>query len=193
MNLDRDYWTSRYLENNTGWDLGEISPPLKAYIDQLKDKTLRILIPGAGNSYEAEYLFNQGFKNIHVVDIAAEPLANIRKRCPDFPENQLIHMDFFDVRGKYDLILEQTFLCALPVGLREDYAKKVHNLLQPGGKITGLLFNKQFSHEGPPFGGSKEEYLTYFSDNFKFTTFELCYNSILPRAGNELFFIFKKK
>jgi hypothetical protein len=51
--------------NETGWDLGQVSPPLKAYIDQLTDKNLRILIPGCGNSYEAEYLLEKGLYEHH--------------------------------------------------------------------------------------------------------------------------------
>ena len=59
--LDTNYWNERYLKNDFGWDLGTISPPLKEYFDQIKNKNLSILIPGAGNSYEAEYLVNNGF------------------------------------------------------------------------------------------------------------------------------------
>ncbi|QED36340.1 methyltransferase domain-containing protein [Antarcticibacterium arcticum] len=192
MKTDMEFWSSRYRENSIGWDLGEISPPLKAYIDQLNDKTLNILIPGAGNSYEAEYLFKKGFENVYVVDIAKEPLANLKERVPEFPEGQLMHVDFFEMQGKFDLILEQTFFCALPVNLREAYAHKVADLLKENGKIAGVFFNTHFTKEGPPFGGSKEEYLTYFSKSFSIETIEPCYNSILPREGNELFFIFKK-
>ncbi|MCB0780847.1 MAG: SAM-dependent methyltransferase, partial [Flavobacteriales bacterium] len=53
MDLDRDFWQQRYADGTTGWDLGAVSPPLKAYFDQLTDKDLRILIPGGGRSYEA--------------------------------------------------------------------------------------------------------------------------------------------
>ena len=52
----KEYWINRYKEERTGWDIGYPSTPLKEYIDQLQDKNLRILIPGAGNGYEAEYL-----------------------------------------------------------------------------------------------------------------------------------------
>jgi Thiopurine S-methyltransferase (TPMT). len=49
-------WQERYLNQQTGWDIGEISQPLKAYFDQLTDKRMRILVPGGGNGYEAAYL-----------------------------------------------------------------------------------------------------------------------------------------
>ncbi len=191
MKLDKEYWTAKYLENKTGWDLGSISPPMKQYIDQLKDKSIDILLPGAGNSYEAEYLYINGFKNIRVLDIAATPLRNLKKRIPGFPEENLIQVDFFEFEGAFDLILEQTFFCALPVQKRSLYSKKMHQLLKKNGKLAGVLFNSEFSMEGPPFGGSKKEYLTYFSPYFDIETFETCTNSILPRQGNELFFIFK--
>jgi hypothetical protein len=53
--LDQEYWDTQYISNTTGWDLGEVSPPIKSYIDTIEDKNISILIPGCGNSYEAEY------------------------------------------------------------------------------------------------------------------------------------------
>jgi thiopurine S-methyltransferase len=192
MKLDKDFWEAKYRENKTGWDLGTASPPIKQYIDQLKDKSIDILVPGAGNSYEAEYLHKNGFKNIYVLDIAQEPLKNLKVRAPEFPEENLIQANFFEFQGSFDLILEQTFFCALPVQKRSPYAKKMHQLLRKNGKLVGLLFDFELTEEGPPFGGTKMEYLTYFSPYFDIEIFETCTNSILPRQGNELFFIFKK-
>lgn len=193
MKLDRRYWESRYEEDETGWDIGAISPPLKAYIDHLQNKDLKILIPGGGNSYEAEYLLENGFKNVYVIDIAKTPLLNFKKRVPNFPDQQLLQENYFDHHGTYDLLLEQTFFCALPVNYRKEYALKSYELLKPGGKMVGLLFNIHFSGEGPPFGGSKQEYEDIFQDLFILKKLETCYNSIPPRQGRELFFIFKKK
>ena len=53
LNLGQSYWNKQYESNTTGWDLGEVSPPIKAYIDQIENKNCRILIPGCGNTYEA--------------------------------------------------------------------------------------------------------------------------------------------
>lgn len=193
MNLNKDYWEKRYREHQTGWDMGQLSPPLKNYIDQLKDKDLKILIPGAGNSYEAEYLFRLGFKNTYVLDLAAAPLENLKARLPEFPGESILLQNFFQHQGKYDLILEQTFFCALPPDQRKAYAEKTHELLKPGGKLAGLFFDLHFQRPGPPFGGSNEEYLGYFEPGYEIKVLETCYNSIPTRQGNELFFIFKKK
>lgn len=192
MKFDQEYWASRYREQKTGWDLGEISPPLRAYINQLEDKSSKILIPGGGNAYEAEYLFLEGFNNVFVADIAQEPLENLKKRVPSFPPENLICQDFFELEGNVDLILEQTFFCALPVKMRKSYSEKIKELLKPEGKVVGVLFNTEFPADGPPFGGSKEEYLSYFKPLFKIDIMETCYNSFPARQGTELFFIFKK-
>lgn len=173
--------------------MGGVSPPLKAYADQLSSKDTRILIPGAGNAYEAEYLFSQGFDGVHVLDIAAPPLQNLQDRCAGFPQDQMIQGDFFAHRGQYDLILEQTFFCALDPDLRQAYAAKVHELLAPGGKLVGLLFDFPLEQSVPPFGGSDQEYRNTFSGLFDIKVLERCYNSIKPRAGRELFIIFEKK
>jgi thiopurine S-methyltransferase len=113
MNFDTSFWDNRYKKNDIGWDLGEVSPPLKEYFNQLKNKDLKILIPGGGNSYEAEYLFNKGFRNIFIVDLSITALNNFAKRVPGFPKKNLLNSDFFDINFTFDLIIEQTFFCAL--------------------------------------------------------------------------------
>jgi len=192
MNLNKTYWDNKYAQNHVVWDIGHISTPLKAYIDQLTDKTIKILVPGAGNGYEVEYLFNKGFFNLHVVDISAQPLKNIKARIPTFSNDKLIHTDFFTIENQeFDLILEQTFFCSLPPKMRTDYAQKMYDLLAIDGKLVGLLFNRSFI-DGPPFGGNEREYRNIFADIFSIKTLETSYNSIKPRKGKELFFIFEK-
>lgn len=187
--LDNNYWTNRYVNKQTGWDLGEISPPLKIYIDNIRNKNLKILIPGAGNAHEAAYLFKLGFKNTYVLDISEYPLNEFKKRNPEFPSDQLLVEDFFLHQSNYDLIIEQTFFCAIPPYLRENYVTKMAELLNPTGKLIGLLFNTAFESEGPPFGGNINEYQNLFSSKFIIEKMEICPDSIKPRLGNELFFI----
>jgi len=187
MKFTSDYWENRYQENTARWDLGIISTPIKEYIDQLDNKEIKIGIPGGGNSYEAEYLFKNGFSNVYVIDIAALPLQNIQKRVPDFPKDQLLQKDFFDVSLTFDLIIEQTFFCALDPTLRPAYAKKMHSLLTPQGKIVGLLFNVPLYEDHPPFGGNTEEYKRLFEPYFDIEIMESATNSVESRAGRELF------
>lgn len=187
MDLSASAWDNRYINNDIGWDLGIVSPPLKAYFDQLENKELKILIPGGGNSYEAEYLFKQGFKNVYVVDLSKTALNNLHNRIPELPNNQLINSDFFDVNDTFDLIIEQTFFCAIAPDLREKYAVKMKELLKPKGKLVGVMFNVPLNENRPPFGGNLEEYLKLFSSHFKIDILEKCYNSYKNRQGRELF------
>ena len=84
--FNKFYWENNYKNKKMGWDIGYVSTPIKTYIDQLINKETSILIPGAGNAYEAEYLFQTGFKNITVLDIAKQPLRSLQKRVPLFPK-----------------------------------------------------------------------------------------------------------
>ncbi|MEF3080309.1 methyltransferase [Winogradskyella poriferorum] len=190
--FDKAYWEHRYEENKTGWNIGYASPPIKKYIEQLDNKSISILIPGAGNSFEAELLWGKGFTNTFVLDIAKQPLENLRNRVKDFPDEQLLHHDFFELNSKFDLIIEQTFFCALNPDLRKQYVEKMYQLLKPNGKLVGLLFDFPLTESGPPFGGNKDEYEAIFSKYFKIKILERATNSIKERQGKELFFIFER-
>lgn len=190
--LNEAYWSKRYKNKETGWDVGSPSTPLKEYIDQLENKNIKILIPGCGNAYEAQYLFENGFKNVFVIDLSPIPLQNLKERVPDFPDNQLLEGDFFELADQFDLILEQTMFCAIDPKLRLDYAKKTSELLNENGELAGVLFNREFEG-GPPFGGNLKEYLGYFSACFENVKIEQCHNSIKPRKGKEFFIICKKR
>jgi len=189
---ESEYWNKSYRKKKIGWDIGAISPPLKNYIDQLKNKDLKILIPGAGNAYEAEYLYKLGFKNTFVLDFATEAIASFLNRFPDFPKNQIFNKDFFDHEGTYDLILEQTFFTSFPKNFRPKYIKKINELLANNGKLVGLWFTHEFNNP-PPYGGTEQEYKELFETYFHFKTFEISYYSIKPRAGREFFIIMPKK
>lgn len=193
MKLDEQFWDERYQNKNIGWDLAEISTPLKAYFDQLTNKELSILIPGGGNSYEAEYLHKKGFKNVYVVDLSETALENIIERVPTFPSENLIHQNFFDLDLVVDLIIEQTFFCAINPCLRKSYVEKTNSLLDLEGKIVGLLFDAPLNIDHPPYGGSKEEYLKLFTPVFNVELMLRCFNSVESRKGQELFIKLSKQ
>jgi len=186
--IDKDYWNGLYQSNEIGWDIGYPSPALATYIDQLDNKDIRILIPGCGNSYEAEYLLEKGFTSVTLIDIAPELTAALETKFRNVEGNRIriITGDFFEHQGHYDLILEQTFLSALPPELRNQYTATMHRLLQPGGKLAGALFSKHFD-DSPPYGGSEQEYRELFSEKFDIKTLAPCYNSIERREGSEVF------
>ncbi len=183
--IDENYWNNQYQNNTTGWDLGEISTPIKAYINTLTNKSIRILIPGCGNTYEAEYLLQQGFTNITVIDIAPTLVEVLQQKFIGNKNINVVLGDFFNHTGKYDVIIEQTFFCAIPPMFRQKYAYKMHQLLAEDGLLVGLLFNRTFE-KSPPFGGSEELYFKLFKNAFHLNKMDNCTNSITPRANTEL-------
>lgn len=184
--MDEAFWSERYRNKDTGWDVGEPTPPIISIADKIENPDARILIPGAGNAWEAEYIWHQGFDNIFVLDISQRALDNFSRRNPDFPEEQLIHTNFFDHQGEYDLIIEQTFFCAIHPSQRKQYVEKMYSLLADGGVLTGVLFNDPLNSDRPPFGGNTLEYLGYFSPVFSKLSLKECKNSIPQRSGREL-------
>ena len=192
--LDAKFWDERWKTKDTSWDLNTVAPPLKSYFDSMTCKNKSILIPGCGNAYEAEYLLQNGFKSITVIDISTTLVQQILDKFAVYAGKELtvICGDFFKHTGNYDFIIEQTFFCALEKNRREEYAAKMYSLLNSTGKLAGLLFNKEFE-SNPPFGGNKEEYIEFFSKNFIINKMEECTTSIQPRLGTELFFEFIKK
>lgn len=189
--LDQTYWDNQYQANATGWDLGQVSPPIKTYIDTIENKEAKILIPGCGNTYEAEYLLQLGFTNVTVIDIAPTLVKNLKQKFANNKNITVVLGDFFEHKGDYDYIIEQTFFCALPPAMRQKYVWKMHQLLSEHGKLIGLLFNREFE-VSPPFGGSLKEYEQLFYKAFAFNSISLAGNSIPSRANTELFFEFQK-
>lgn len=195
-----EYWQSRYERGKIGWDIGYVSPPIKHYIDSqlshVKDKNLSILIAGAGNGYEAQYLHELGFNQVVVVDIAQAPLDNLAQKVSTFNKNHLLQEDFFELDEKkyqFDLSIEQTFFCAIDPKRRVEFVNKTHALLKPGGRLVGVLWDCAFEDKSPPFGGSRAEYQTLFARQFEFSTFSDCKNSHPKRQGRELFIDFIAK
>ena len=191
--LDKEFWNNRYKTAQTGRDIGYPSTPIKTFIDTLKDKNIKILIPGCGRAYEAEYLHQKGFRKVTIIDLSDLALHEFSKRVPSFPKSRLKEGDFFEHQGQYDLILEQTFFCAINTNLRKDYVKHTSDLLKKNGKIIGLLFAEEFKSDHPPFGGTKKEYQKLFSSHYDIEYMQIADNSIEARKGRELFISLKKQ
>lgn len=191
--LDQNYWNERWQKNETGWDMGQASPAITEYMAQYHDKNAAILIPGCGNAYEAEFLIGNGFTNITLIDIAPKAVEALKEKFADKTQINVLCEDFFNHQGSYDLIIEQTFFCAIPPARRIEYSKKTASILNGNGKIIGVLFDKQFNQPFPPFGGCPCEYKPVFEPHYFIKTMDECYNSIPSRANSEVFINLIKK
>lgn len=191
--LDASFWNRCWQSGQTGWDIGYASPPIIRFLNSYVNKEAVVLIPGCGNAYEAEWMADNGFTHITLLDIAEAAVAKLKKKFRAKPQVNIINGDFFHHEGKYDLIIEQTFFCAQVLERRAEYVKKMAFLLQKGGALVGVLFGQNFDKPGPPFGGEADEYTALFTPYFDIKKMEPCYNSIPARAGAELFIHLVKK
>ena len=193
--LDNSFWNIRYQNNQTGWDLGEISNPIKKWFDNQENKKINILIPGAGKGHEVKYGFENGFGNIFYMDFSSRAADLFKEICPGFPKDQILTGDFFSLKKPlfFDVIIEQTFFCAIDPVLRPNYVEKTNEILKENGKIIGLLFNREFDTNGPPFGGTEKEYRGLFNSKFNFKKFENSLLSTLPRKEYEFWIELIKK
>lgn len=191
--LDQSFWNTRWESHQTGWDIGQASPAIIAYMEQYANQDAAILIPGCVNAHEAEWLLQNGFTNITLIDIAPKAVAQLKEKYEKNPSVKIILGDFFQHQGQYDLIIEQTFFCAIEPKLRQKYVAQSAALLKKNGQIIGVLFNTEFEKEGPPFSGNTNEYQQLFENQFTIKKMENCYNSIKPRAKAEVFINFVKK
>ena len=198
IKIGAEFWQQRYEAGDIKWDMGQVSPPIQAYIDQLPTaaKSLDIMVAGAGNAYEVSYLHEQGFDRVTVFDIAAAPLNNFANSHLDYPKDHLVCADFFQLspnQYQFDLAIEQTFFCAIEPLRRAEYVRQMHALLRANGKLVGVLFDREFSSMTPPFGGSEAEYRALFAPYFDIDVMQRCYNSHPARQGSELFVILRAK
>ena len=192
--LTKSFWDQRWKDEQTGWDLGKPAPALiRFFEDKVLPRDYRILIPGCGNAWEAQALADNGYTDITLCDISPTLCAKLEKR---FSTSQGIHIvcaDFFSLNGPFDLVIEQTFFCALQPDLRMDYAKQMANIIRPGGLLAGLWFSIEFPFDGPPFGGNPHDYLQLLQEQFIIREAGPCPISVKPRQGNEWFIVAERK
>ena len=195
IKLNQSYWNSRYENNQTGWDIGKISPAIELWLNKQEKKDIKILIPGSGYGYEAAYAHKMGFYNTFYQDLSPLAAKHFRENHPHIPKKNILLGDFFSLKKSnfFDVIIEQTFFCALPLSSRSLYVNKTHELLNESGILIGLLFNITFDGDEPPYGGDSKLYKKLFEDKYHFIKMDISTNSVLPRQGSELWVEMKKK
>jgi|ERR1041385_2749183 SAM-dependent methyltransferase len=164
-------WDEHYQKGDAFWDKGAPSPPLKQYLERHPIRG-RTLVPGCGRGHEVALAVERGLDAIGL-DIAPTGIAEARALYPRIAERFILG-DFFDppaeLRGAFDVVLEHTCLCALPLKLRPDYRRAVDLTLRRGGLLVGIWFINPAldpGEEGPPFGISVAELTALFKDGYE--------------------------
>lgn len=149
-----EFWDARFRDGVTPWDAGAAPPQLGAWLGKQRS-ALKVLVPGCGTGYEVR-LFAERGHDVLGIDFADEALDAARRALGRFA-NRVRKADFFTLReAKFDLVYERAFLCALPRALWPDWARRMAELVRPGGELAGFFYFDD-NLRGPPFGTSRTE------------------------------------
>lgn len=192
----REDWQGHYESNDLGWDLGQVAPPFVKLWQEKKLPVGKVLVPGCGRGHEVVFLAENGFE-VTAIDFSKGAVTYLEKALQERGlSGRVLHQDFFGLDdshdGIYDLVLEQTFFCAIAPRQRRDYVLNVARMLRPGGMLVGLFYNKD-KEGGPPYNTTREDIETHFSGKFKIQQLDKTPLSAEQRKDKEWLGIFKKR
>ncbi len=150
--LGREFWEGRYQSGQTGWDRGGASPALRQWLEQQALPQGRALVPGCGRGHEVLALAQAGYA-VTAVDLAPSALEAAGTQLDAHGlRAELIQADLLEwmPAQPFDLIYEQTCLCALNPELWPAYTAQLAQWLRPGG-VLAILFMQTGREGGPPF------------------------------------------
>ena len=197
--LNARFWEGRYQENQTNWDLGEPAPPLVDFLaGQQAPSSGKVMVPGCGRGHEALLLAEHGFEVLGL-DFAPSAVAYCRQKARDRRLDDRAHFeqyDFFQLptsfNAAFDYAVEHTCFCAIDPALRPNYARVIHDILKPGGKLWAVFWAHK-NEGGPPYRTSVEEVRGLFSPFFTIEQLAPARRWHSRRSGDELWGILTRK
>ena len=189
-------WQRHYDEGDLGWDLGQVAPPFIRLFESNAILPGKTLVPGCGRGHEVIYLTENGFE-VTAVDYSSGAVNHLKSTVQERKlKCKVLHMDFFGIdsthNGVYDLLIEQTFFCAISPEQRTSYVSTVARALKQGGMLAGLFYHTG-KEGGPPFNTTREDILKHFSDSFKIQQLSKSEDSAEQRKNKEWLVILVKK
>ena len=196
---EKDYkcedWQRHYEENDLGWDLGQVAPPFVKLWQEEKLPLGKVLVPGCGRGHEVVFMAENGF-DVTAIDFSSGAVTYLKNALKKRNlEGRILHQDFFSLdeshEGVYDLVLEQTFFCAISPKQRRDYVLNVSRILKPGGILVGLFYHTD-EQGGPPYNTTREDIERHFSKKFEIQELDKTSLSAEQRKDKEWLGILKK-
>ena len=189
-------WQRHYDEGDLGWDLGQVAPPFIRLLESNAILPGKTLVPGCGRGHEVIYLAENGFE-VTAVDYSSGAVNHLKSTVQERKlKCKVLHMDFFGIdsthNGVYDLLIEQTFFCAISPEQRTSYVSTVARALKQGGMLAGLFYHTG-EEGGPPFNTTREDILKHFSDSFEIQQLSKSEYSAEQRKNKEWLVILVKK
>ena len=189
-------WKRHYDEDDLGWDLGQVAPP---FVNLLESKAIfpgKTLVPGCGRGHEVIFLAENGFE-VTAVDFSLGAINYLKSTVQERKlKCEILHMSFFEIdavhNGTFDVVIEQTFFCAISPEQRTSYVSTVARALKQGGMLAGLFYHTG-EEGGPPFNTTREDIVKHFSDSFEIRQLITAEDSAERRKNKEWLVILVKK
>ena len=184
---DRDAWNQRYVEGSTNWDLKAPAVALTQLLASLPRGNKRVFVPGAGYGHDAIAWAEAGH-DVVAADFAPLAVQGLRERATQRGITlSAIEADLFalppELDASFDLIWEQTCLCAIDPARRPEYVQAMQRVLKPGGTLYALLWNHQ-RQGGPPHDLPRVLSHALFAAHFDIASVDTVHGS--PRPGEYL-------
>lgn len=205
MNIQ--FWQTKYKEDHTPWDIGQVAPAFAKYISELEPKkqihqVLKVCVLGCGRGHDAFYFADKGFET-YGFDFAKDAIdfCNKVKGKRGLKTIYFHQKDFFELvkdktwNGFFDYVIEHTSFCAINPKKRKEYIDLISYLLKPKGRLIGLFFIRPKELGGPPYGISPEKLRTLFNKGFKEIIKLYCEKCLHETTleGEEYFGVFEKR
>ena len=144
-----EFWDLRYSARFAPWDAGKVPAQLRAYVERAGG-VRRVLVPGCGSAWDVRFLAASGW-DVLGIDFSLEALEAARAVLGPHAD-RLRRADFFAPipEAPFEVVYERAFLCALPRRMWGDWARRVAELVAPGGSLAGFFYFDA-GERGPPF------------------------------------------
>lgn len=192
----KEDWQKHYETDDLRWDLEEVSPTFARLWESKQLVPGKTIIPGCGRGHEVIYLTERGFE-VTAVDFAEGAVSLLNQALKEKGlKSEILFKDFFELSSDYDqsfdLMLEQTFFCAITPSLRSHYVDTAARLLKSGGLLVGLFYETN-EEGGPPFNTTYEDVRNHFSGLFTVERLEKATHSTERRKDKEWLAFLRKK
>jgi len=178
-----EFWDLRYEARFAPWDPGRVPADFARFLEARAPGSA--LVPGCGSGHEVRALAEAGW-DVLGIDFSREAIAAARPIVGPWHE-RLRQADFFGplAESPFDLVYERAFLCALPRRSWEAWARRMGEVVRPGGLLAGYFFIAP-GERGPPFPLHDDaELLALLGSRFERLEDRPASDSIAVFAGHE--------
>jgi hypothetical protein len=146
---DPEFWELRYGARFAPWDAGKVPAQLLDFV-HASPAARRVLVPGCGSAWDVRCFAEHGW-DVVGIDFSRLAVEEARRILGAYGA-RVREADFFApiAEAPFEVVYERAFLCALPRRMWDDWAKRMAEVVAPGGLLAGFFFFDA-GERGPPF------------------------------------------